>query len=530
MKAPGVMSSSQINVRDETMFKMHVDNEAAAKIQKTWLSYRDSESYYDSSSQRSHLRKQTERIARLKRNDQNKASHRRMHMMANSRTSTFKTKKKNTRYSEIGLAMNYITTKRVAIGVFLAILFPLLFTNQEKNMTAPLAMVSFHNSLVLWRNQVACPELSSESPSPSASETTSVSPSSVPTASPSQSPSSTDEFKRAANFFAQNAHDISGNLLYLSQTDSSVPEELLYEINFTEAFGVAFDGNSQIMNYTLSQCIVDGTNGTKQITTIGVFDIRADNLMMGSATLLFTIFLLIIWFLGLVVFAGPVTTLVVIPIERMIRLLSMLVKDPLGYENSPAFKTFAFEEDDLATHTCFTQDNLKGMETAFLMNSILRIGSLMKVGFGAAGVQIIRDSLTDSNKKKKKASTVSCIFLFCDIRQFTDTSECLQEEIFLFTNKIAQVVHSICHSFGGFANQNKGDAFLVIWKLEDSGPNKLSALNKEADSALFSVVQICMALNYDDYFLEDISEEGNMKMKNKFSGRKGNMVQVRSDL
>jgi class 3 adenylate cyclase len=120
--------------------------------------------------------------------------------------------------------------------------------------------------------------------------------------------------------------------------------------------------------------------------------------------------------------------------------------------------------------------------------------------------------------------------LFCDIRQFTDTSECLQEEIFLFTNKIAQVVHSICHSFGGFANQNKGDAFLVIWKLEDSGPNKLSALNKEADSALFSVVQICMALNYDDYFLEDISEEGNMKMKNKFSGRKGNMVQVRSDL
>jgi class 3 adenylate cyclase len=75
---------------------------------------------------------------------------------------------------------------------------------------------------------------------------------------------------------------------------------------------------------------------------------------------------------------------------------------------------------------------------------------------------------------------VSCIFLFCDIRGFTDATECLQEEIFVFTNRIAAVVHSFCNSFGGAANKNIGDAFLVSWRLDDGSiPTK-----HQADKAL----------------------------------------------
>ena len=112
----------------------------------------------------------------------------------------------------------------------------------------------------------------------------------------------------------------------------------------------------------------------------------------------------------------------------------------------------------------------------FLMSTILRIGSLMKVGFGAAGVEIIRESLEEQSQEShkndgiflnSKGSTVKCIFLFCDIRQFTDATESLQEEVFVFTNQIASVIHSICNSYGGSANKNVGDAFLMSWLLED---------------------------------------------------------------
>ena len=85
----------------------------------------------------------------------------------------------------------------------------------------------------------------------------------------------------------------------------------------------------------------------------------------------------------------------------------------------------------------------------------------MKVGFGSAGVEIIRSNLQKNNRQsitlsgssKRIDSTVACIFMFCDIRGFTDSSECLNEEVFVFTNRIAAVVHSYCHAYGGSANK-----------------------------------------------------------------------------
>ena len=42
-----------------------------------------------------------------------------------------------------------------------------------------------------------------------------------------------------------------------------------------------------------------------------------------------------------------------------------------------------------------------GMETSFLMSTIVRIGSLMQVGFGTAGTEIIRSGLERGRHKGK---------------------------------------------------------------------------------------------------------------------------------
>ena len=53
---------------------------------------------------------------------------------------------------------------------------------------------------------------------------------------------------------------------------------------------------------------------------------------------------------------------------------------------------------------------------------------------------------------------VVAIFGFCDIRQFTDTTEVLQEGVMEFVNTIGKIVHMEVHLHGGSANKNTGDA------------------------------------------------------------------------
>jgi class 3 adenylate cyclase len=56
------------------------------------------------------------------------------------------------------------------------------------------------------------------------------------------------------------------------------------------------------------------------------------------------------------------------------------------------------------------------------------------------------------------------IFGFCDIRNFTDATEVLQEGVMVFVNKIGMIIHTLCDKHLGWANKNIGDAFLVVWK------------------------------------------------------------------
>jgi class 3 adenylate cyclase len=59
------------------------------------------------------------------------------------------------------------------------------------------------------------------------------------------------------------------------------------------------------------------------------------------------------------------------------------------------------------------------------------------------------------------------IFGFCDIRNFTDATEVLQEGVMLFVNEIAEIVHKLVDNFSGAANKNIGDAFLLVWKFDN---------------------------------------------------------------
>merc|ERR1719215_1390700 len=232
------------------------------------------------------------------------------------------------------------------------------------------------------------------------------------------------------------------------------------------------NATNSIMYESLSKReeLIISVKGNDQKETKGWFSIQRQVRASAKGQILATVLTIFIWIVFSLLFSDPVMSLVVVPIERMVRLLGMLTRDPLGYQMSTKFKLFMEEDEDIVKRSGWTKEIFDGMETAFLMTTILRIGSLMRVGFGTAGVQIIRDALGKDAKRElnlqRPGSTVRCIFFFCDIRQFTDATEALQEEVFVFTNRIAHVIHKICVAYGGSPNKNVGDAFLLSWHLD----------------------------------------------------------------
>ena len=108
-------------------------------------------------------------------------------------------------------------------------------------------------------------------------------------------------------------------------------------------------------------------------------------------------------------------------------------------------------------------------ETRILENAFIKISSLLAIGFGDAGAEIIGENMKSGGNINAMVPgrKMYAIFGFCDIRQFTDATEVLQEGIMEFVNSIAKIVHMEVAMHGGSANKNIGDAFLLVWKFDE---------------------------------------------------------------
>jgi class 3 adenylate cyclase len=167
--------------------------------------------------------------------------------------------------------------------------------------------------------------------------------------------------------------------------------------------------------------------------------------------------------------------LVLLPLAKMTNLIDRISRRPLDPIDVNALRL----------------DQRHGLEPTLLLQTISKIGALVKVGLGEAGADIITRNLRGSGSDfqinlSTSGKIVDGIFVFCDIRCFTDTTECLQEEVMVFVNKIAHILHDLVTQYGGSPNKNVGDAFLLVWKLDGArGPASTVA----ADRALYCVLK-----------------------------------------
>ena len=90
------------------------------------------------------------------------------------------------------------------------------------------------------------------------------------------------------------------------------------------------------------------------------------------------------------------------------------------------------------------------------------------MGFGEKGAQVVTRTLTYDEKFMElliPGKKVNMIFSVCHIRKFSETTECLLDEIIVFVNKIVKIVHVCGERWDGIPSNNSGETYLLTWKL-----------------------------------------------------------------
>merc|ERR1712125_282399 len=109
------------------------------------------------------------------------------------------------------------------------------------------------------------------------------------------------------------------------------------------------------------------------------------------------------------------------------------------------------------------------METVILEKTIIKLGSLLALGFGEAGANIIGQNMGGGESAVVNAmipgARVECILGVARVSDFSTAIEVLQGKIMTFVNQIAEIVHGVVNAYHGAPNKNNGDSFVVIWRL-----------------------------------------------------------------
>lgn len=265
--------------------------------------------------------------------------------------------------------------------------------------------------------------------------------------------------------------------------DSDYPLlSLKYERNDEK---VEWSGDTDFGSLRYEEIFYESENSTEAI-----FDIRTETKLIGVLDICRTIFVLILLTMGSFTFSRDTERMIVNPIRDITEKVKKIASDLTILSEK--------KQKNLSAvipwyKKCFSSENEEFPEINLIENTITRIGLLLVLVFGEAGTKIIKNSMSlegEINLNYEGIKT-SAIFCFCDIRNFTDVTEVLQEDVMLFVNEIAYIVHKYVYIYQGAANKNIGDAFLLVWKLSDnvSNSNEIE-LNNKSDLCLICIIKI----------------------------------------
>mmetsp|Transcript_45742 Transcript_45742/g.92332 ORF Transcript_45742/g.92332 Transcript_45742/m.92332 type:complete len:970 (-) Transcript_45742:129-3038(-) len=225
-----------------------------------------------------------------------------------------------------------------------------------------------------------------------------------------------------------------------------------------------------------------------------------DSALLSIITTTFVAFMLVI---GANTFIADAERLVLLPIQEIMESVKKVSDDP----SRPIDPTE------------LSHDGGGQYETRQIANAIKKITDLLRIGFGVAGSEIVRENLSAAKGSgseggidlmKNPGKRIYSVFGFCMIEDFDHVTEKLGDEIMDFVNDVASVVHENVSVWGGQCNKNLGGSFLMTWKVPELYTNgshssidvsRIPYIAKVADRALIGFLKVIAELNRDKRIL-----------------------------
>jgi len=225
------------------------------------------------------------------------------------------------------------------------------------------------------------------------------------------------------------------------------------------------------------------------------FDLRPFVRTDAMFNLCVTGFICIVLCSAALLFTNDANKLVLNPVENMIKRVEAIRRDPLVAMKmaDEEFKKELIAEQrakrarlqctDIAEcKKMFARAGTEPMETVILEKTIIKLGSLLALGFGEAGAAIVSHNMKGGDSAGVNAMipgrSVNCLLGLARIKNFSTANEVLKGSIMMFANQVAEIVHGVCNEYHGAPNKNNGDSFLLVWRMSeedfDNGKHRLN--------------------------------------------------------
>lgn len=241
---------------------------------------------------------------------------------------------------------------------------------------------------------------------------------------------------------------------------------------------------------------------------VSYFDLRPFVKAEAAYSMGTTAFVCVILCIASIFFTSSANVLVLAPVEKMMRKVELIRANPLKAMKiaDDEFQREEMEKKKRANRRSWNLRKSRNpmdlvrteasepMETVILEKTIIKLGSLLALGFGEAGVNIVSSNMAGANSGVNamvEGSMVDCIVGIARILNFSTATEVLQGKVMTFVNQIAGIVHGVVDECWGAVNKNDGDSFLIIWRLADlteSEERKMADLSVLAFSSIVGAV------------------------------------------
>lgn len=208
----------------------------------------------------------------------------------------------------------------------------------------------------------------------------------------------------------------------------------------------------QLVTFTPGVCL-DGTIvGCEYLVAYARININVSTIeeaYLQFTTTIFTCFVLTVAFM---IFSHDTEVIVIRPIKKVVEIIRILAEKPLKSPIPPQIDE--------------QKNKNNQMKTQMLELTIFKIGTLLQRGFGELGCVVVSECLNEGMVDLSRSGNMTeMVFSICRIRQFTETTECLQEEIIVFVNKIVKIIHECTKRWDGKQIRNDGEKYLLTWRI-----------------------------------------------------------------